>query len=50
MLENVRLAVFLSFVMRFSCLLSDLVIGGCSLVFFSVVGDWVIGHICCAHW
>ncbi len=28
----IRLAVFLSRVMRFSCLLSDVVMGGCSLV------------------
>ncbi len=31
-LGSLRLALVLSFVMRLSCLVSDLVIGGCSLV------------------
>jgi hypothetical protein len=32
-----RLTVFLSRVMRLSCLVSDLMMGGCSLVVISVV-------------
>jgi len=35
---SVLLAVFLSRVMHFSCLVSDFVMGGCSLVFVSLVG------------
>ena len=31
-------AVFLSHVTRFSCVVSDFVMGGCSLVFVSLVG------------
>ena len=38
-------AVFLSLVMRLSCLVSDFVRGGCSSVFVSLGGGWVIGHI-----
>ena len=36
-LGSIRLAVFPSHVMRYSCLVSDFVIGGCSLVLVSVV-------------
>ena len=36
-LGSMRLAVFLSRVIRFSCLVSDFVMGGCSLVLVSVV-------------
>ena len=32
-------------VMRFSCLVSDFVIGGCSFVVVSLEGGWVIGQI-----
>ena len=39
------LAVFLRRVMRFSCIVSDFVMGGCNLVLSLVVGGWVIGHI-----
>ena len=48
-LGSMRLAVFLSHVMRFSCLVSDFVMGGCSLVFVSFVGGRAIGHIVCAR-
>ncbi len=44
-LGSMRLAVFLSRVMRFSCRVSAFVMGGCSLVFASLVGGWAIGHI-----
>jgi len=37
-LGSMLLAVFLSRVMLFSCLVSDYVMGGCSLVFVSLVG------------
>ncbi len=37
-LESMPLAVFLSRVMRFSCLASAFVMGGCSLVLDSLVG------------
>ncbi len=48
-LGSIRLALFLSFVMRFSYHLSDFVIRGCNLVLGLVVGGWVIGHIFCAN-
>ncbi len=41
------LAVFLSLVMRLSCVVSDFVRGECSLVFMSLEGGWAIGHISC---
>ena len=44
-LGSMLFAVFLSFVMRLSCLLSDFVMGGCSFVFVSFRGGWVIGQI-----
>ena len=37
-LGSMRLVVFLSRVMRFSCFVSNFVMGGCSLVLVSVVG------------
>jgi len=37
-LGNMLLAVFLSRVMRLRCRVSDFVMGGCSLVFVSLVG------------
>ncbi len=49
-LGRIRLALFLSFVMRFSVLVSEFVIGGCNLVLVLVVGGWAMGHICCANW
>ena len=42
---SIRLAIFLSRVMRFSCLVSDFVMGGCSLVLVSLMGGLAIGHI-----
>ncbi len=44
------LAVFLSRIIRLSCLVSDFVIGGCSFVFVSVWVGWVSGHIVWARW
>ena len=44
-LGSMLLAVFLSLVMRFSYLVSDFVMGGCSYVFVSLGGGWAIGHI-----
>ena len=44
-LGSMFFAVFLSLVMRFSCLVSDFVMGGCSFVFVSFGGGWVIGQI-----
>ena len=44
-LGSMLLAVFLSRVMRFSFLVSDFVMEGFSLVFVSLLGGWVIGHI-----
>ena len=44
-LGSMPLALFLSRVMRFSCLVSNFVMGGCSLVFVCLVGGWAIGHI-----
>ena len=44
-LGSMLLAVFLSRVMRLSCLVSDFVMGGCSFVFVSFGGGWVIGQI-----
>ncbi len=44
-LERRFLAMFRSFEMRFSCLVSDLVMGGCSLVLVGFCGGCVIGHI-----
>ena len=43
-------AVFLSRVRRFSCLVSDIVMGGYSCMFVSLVGGWAIGHIFWASW
>ena len=44
-LGSMLLAVFLRSVTRCSCLVSDFVTGGFSLVFISLVCGWVIGHI-----
>ena len=44
-LGNMILAVFMSRVIRFSCLVSDFVMGGCSFLFISLKGGWAIGHI-----
>ena len=44
-LGSMFLAAFLSLEMRFSCLVSDFVIGGCSLVLVLCCGGCVIGHI-----
>ena len=44
-LGSMFLAVFLSGVMCFSCLVSDLAMDGCSFMFVSLVGGWAIGHI-----
>ena len=44
-LGSMLLAVFLSRMMRLSCLASDFVTGGCSFVFVSLGGSSVIGHI-----
>ena len=44
-LGSMLFAVFLSRVMRFSYLVSDFVIGGCSFVAVSFEVGWVIGHI-----
>ncbi len=49
-LGSMFLAVFLSWVIRLSCLMSDFVIGGCSFVFGSVWGGWVSDHIVWAIW
>ena len=37
--------VCMRLVMRLSCLVSDFVMGGCSFVFVSFGGGWVIGQI-----
>ena len=47
-LGSMLLTAFLSLVMRFSCLVSDLVMGGCSFMVVSRVGGWAIGQICWA--
>jgi hypothetical protein len=47
-LWSMLLAAFLSLVVRFSCLVSDFVMGGCSFGVVSRVGGWVIGQICWA--
>ena len=44
-LGSMPLTAFLSRVTRFSCLVSDFVMGGRSLVFVSLGGGWAIGHI-----
>ena len=44
-LGSMFVAVFLSRMMRLSCLVSDFVMGGCSFVFVSLGGGWAIGHI-----
>ena len=44
-LGSMLLAVFLSRGMRFSCLASDFVMGGCIFVVVSLGGGWAIGHI-----
>ncbi len=49
-LGSMFLAVFLSRVIRLSCLVSDFVIEGCSFVFGSVWDGWVSGHIVWASW
>ena len=42
-LGSMFFAVFLSLVMRLSCLMSDFVMGGCSFVVLSFGGGWLIG-------
>ncbi len=42
---SIRLALFLSRVMRFSCLVSAFVMGGCSLVLVLLVDGLALGHI-----
>jgi len=49
-LGSICLAVFPSRVMRFSCLVSDFVMGGCSFKFVSLVGGRAIGHVVWASW
>ena len=49
-LGSIFFAVFLSLVIRLSCLVSDFVMGGCSFVFVAVCGGWDIGHIFFASW
>ena len=44
-LGGMMLAVFLSLVMRLSCLVSDFVMGECSFVVVSCEGGWAIGQI-----
>ena len=44
-LGSMRLAVFLSRMMRLSYRVSDLGMGGCSLVLVSALEGWAIGHI-----
>ena len=44
-LGSMFLAVFLSRMIRFSCILSDFVMGRCSLMFVSLVSGLFIGHI-----
>ena len=44
-LGSILFAVFLSRVMRLSCLVSDFVMGGRSGVLVSFEGGWVIGQI-----
>ena len=39
------MAVFLSRVMHYSCLVSAFVIVGCSFVLVSLVGGWAIGYV-----
>ncbi len=48
-LGNMRLAVFLSLVMRLSCRVSDFVMGGCSFVFVPLGDGWAIGQIISAR-
>ncbi len=48
-LGSMLFVVFLSLVMRLSCLVSDFVMGGCSFVFVSFGGGWVIGQIAWAR-
>ena len=43
-------AVFLSLVIRFSCRVSDFVMGGCNVLFASVLGGCANGHIVWAKW
>ncbi len=47
-LGSICLAVFPSRVMRLSCLVSDFVMGGWSLVLVSLMNGWAIDHIVCA--
>ncbi len=49
-LGSMFFAVFLSLVMRLSCLVSDFVMGECSFVFVSFEGGWVMGPITWARW
>ena len=44
-LGSMFFAVFLSLVMRLSCLVSDFVMGGCSFVVVSREGGWAVGQI-----
>ena len=44
-LGSMVLAVFLSRMIRFSCILSDFVMGRCSLMFVSLVSGLFLGHI-----
>ena len=44
-MESMCFTVFLSLVMRLSCLVYDFVMGGCSFVFVSFGGGCVIGQI-----
>ncbi len=48
-LGSICLAVFPSRVMRFSCLVSDFVMEGWSLVLVSLMGGLAIGHIVCTR-
>ena len=47
---SIFFAVFLSRVIRLSCLVSDFVMGGCSVVLMAVCDGWDIGHIVWANW
>ena len=44
-LGSMLFVVFLRLVIRLSCLVSDFEMGGCSFVFVSFGGGWVIGQI-----
>ena len=47
-LWSMLLAAFLSLAMRFSCLVSDFVMGGCGFGVVSCVVGWAISQICWA--